>query len=61
LYTITATVIYRFTGDSVVSPALGSAGPLLSKVAYGIALPTIIISGVINGHVAVVCFHTVLY
>lgn len=53
LYTITATVIYRFTGDSVVSPALGSAGPLLSKVAYGIALPTIIISGVINGHVAV--------
>ena len=46
-------VIYRFTGDDVRSPALGSTGPLLAKIAYGIALPTIVIAGVINGHVAV--------
>ncbi|BCR90719.1 neutral amino acid permease [Aspergillus chevalieri] len=52
LYIIAAIVIYRYTGADVASPALGSAGTLVSKIAYGIALPTIIIAGVINGHVA---------
>ncbi|KAJ5675075.1 Amino acid transporter transmembrane [Penicillium maclennaniae] len=52
LYLIASVVIYRYAGDSVTSPALGSASPVVSKVAYGIALPTIIIAGVINGHVA---------
>lgn len=55
LYTVTAVVIYRFTGENVMSPALGSTSRVLSKVAYGIALPTIVIAGVINGHIAVVC------
>jgi hypothetical protein len=54
LYTVTAVVIYAYTGDDVRSPALGSTSPLLAKIAYGIALPTIVIAGVINGHVAVV-------
>ncbi|KAA8642301.1 hypothetical protein EYZ11_010377 [Aspergillus tanneri] len=52
LYLIAAVVIYRYGGASVASPALGSASPIVSKVAYGIALPTIIIAGVINGHIA---------
>ncbi|KAJ6103371.1 hypothetical protein N7486_005798 [Penicillium sp. IBT 16267x] len=52
LYLIAAVIIYRYAGDGVTSPALGSASPIVSKVAYGIALPTIIIAGVINGHVA---------
>ncbi|KAK1143182.1 hypothetical protein N8T08_006880 [Aspergillus melleus] len=52
LYIIAAVVIYRFGGADVASPALGSASPVVSKVAYGIALPTIIIAGVINGHIA---------
>ncbi|KAJ5936213.1 hypothetical protein N7454_005511 [Penicillium verhagenii] len=52
LYLIAAVVIYRYAGDGVTSPALGSASPLVSKIAYGIALPTIVIAGVINGHVA---------
>ncbi|KAJ5747663.1 uncharacterized protein N7511_009359 [Penicillium nucicola] len=52
LYLVAAVVIYRFTGADVASPALGSAGPLISKIAYGLALPTILIAGVINGHVA---------
>ncbi|PGH15765.1 hypothetical protein AJ79_02145 [Helicocarpus griseus UAMH5409] len=51
-YTITAVVIYRYVGPDVASPALSSTGPLLSKIAYGIACPTIVIAGVINGHVA---------
>ncbi|RPB28604.1 amino acid transporter [Terfezia boudieri ATCC MYA-4762] len=56
LYLIAAVVIYYYTGKDVASPALGSTGPLLRKIAYGIASPTIIIAGVINAHVAAVCF-----
>ena len=52
LYLLVAGVVYGYGGKDVASPALGSTGPLLSKIAYGIAIPTIIIAGVINGHVA---------
>ncbi|KAJ5149890.1 Amino acid transporter transmembrane [Penicillium atrosanguineum] len=52
LYIVASVVIYRFTGADVASPALGSADSLISKIAYGIALPTIVIAGVINSHVA---------
>ncbi|KAJ5123110.1 hypothetical protein N7448_009207 [Penicillium atrosanguineum] len=50
-YVVAATVIYYYVGQSVASPALGSAGPVMSKVAYGIAIPTIIGAGVVNGHI----------
>lgn len=40
-YTISAVVIYRYGGENVASPALGSLSPLMSKVAYGIAIPTV--------------------
>ncbi|KAI5818690.1 amino acid transporter [Pyronema omphalodes] len=53
LYTVTAIVIYYYTGDKVTSPALGSTSVLLAKIAYGFAIPTIVIAGIINGHVAV--------
>ncbi|KAE8154635.1 transmembrane amino acid transporter protein-domain-containing protein [Aspergillus avenaceus] len=52
LYIVTSVVIYYYAGQNVTSPALGSASPVVRKVAYGIALPTIIIGGVVNGHVA---------
>lgn len=48
IYTVTGALIYAFVGQSVQSPALLSAGPLLSKIAFGIALPVIFISGSIN-------------
>ncbi|KAH9900929.1 transmembrane amino acid transporter protein-domain-containing protein [Cubamyces lactineus] len=51
LYLIIGIVVYAFTGAETVSPALGNTGTLLRKISYGIALPTIIIAGVINGHV----------
>lgn len=41
LYVLAAVVIYRYGGPDVASPALGSAGPVVSKIAYGIALPTV--------------------
>lgn len=50
-YVVLATVIYYFAGEMVASPALGSASPLMRKIAFGIALPTIVIAGVINNHV----------
>ena len=53
MYVITAVVIYYYAGDKVKSPALDSAGPLIRKVAYGVAIPTIVVAGVVNGHVAV--------
>ncbi|KAJ6092438.1 hypothetical protein N7467_004407 [Penicillium canescens] len=50
-YTVAAVVIYYYVGQDVASPALTSAGPVLKKVAYGIAIPTIIGAGVVNGHI----------
>lgn len=41
LYTCSAIVIYYYVGKDVASPALSSAGPLLKKIAYGIAIPTV--------------------
>ena len=52
MYLIVAVVTYRYAGPDVASPALGSTSGILPKLAYGIAIPTIVIAGVINGHVA---------
>jgi amino acid permease len=41
LYIVTAVVVYRYAGDDVKSPALGSTSTVVKKVAYGIALPTV--------------------
>ena len=51
LYLVVGIVVYAYTGANAVSPALGNTGHTLRKIAYGIALPTIMIAGVINGHV----------
>ncbi|TGJ85208.1 hypothetical protein E0Z10_g3554 [Xylaria hypoxylon] len=52
IYTLTGALIYSFVGQDVKSPALLSAGSLVSKIAFGVALPVIFISGSINGTVA---------
>jgi hypothetical protein len=41
LYILAAIVIYVYGGAGVSSPALGSSSPLVSKIAYGVALPTV--------------------
>lgn len=51
-YITVAVVIYYYAGQDVKSPALGSASPLIRKIAFGIAAPTIVIAGVINANVA---------
>ncbi|RAH47862.1 putative neutral amino acid permease [Aspergillus brunneoviolaceus CBS 621.78] len=45
-------VLYHYCGKWVASPALGSAGPVLKRVAYGIALPGLLVSGALYVHVA---------
>lgn len=52
IYISIGTVIYFYCGSYVASPALGSAGALIKKVAYGIALPGLIASTVIVLHVS---------
>lgn len=52
MYFIVAMVCYAYAGPDVKSPALGSAQGVVMKVAWGMAIPTIIIAGVIYGHVA---------
>jgi hypothetical protein len=51
IYTVTGALIYAFVGAGVKSPALLSAGNSVSRIAFGIALPVIFISGSINGTV----------
>ncbi|KAJ5364135.1 uncharacterized protein N7496_009848 [Penicillium cataractarum] len=51
LYLTAAVVIYYYVGTDVQAPALLSAGPLMKKIAFGIAIPTIVGAGVVNGHI----------
>ncbi|EOD48285.1 putative neutral amino acid protein [Neofusicoccum parvum UCRNP2] len=45
-------VVYRWCGAWVASPSLGSAGPTVKKVAYGIGLVGLIVSACLYLHVA---------
>lgn len=51
-YTTIGVVVYYFCGSYVASPALGSAGVLLKKVAYGFALPGLIVTTCLVTHVS---------
>ncbi|KAH7490548.1 hypothetical protein ACKLNR_000050 [Fusarium oxysporum f. sp. zingiberi] len=61
IYTLTGALIYSFVGVDVKSPALLSAGHTVAKVAFGVALPVIFISGSINTTVAVRYIHGRIY
>ena len=41
LYVVTGVVVYCYAGPGVASPALSSAGPLMKRVVYGLAIPTV--------------------
>ncbi|KAJ5871792.1 uncharacterized protein N7529_004145 [Penicillium soppii] len=61
IYTLTGSIIYAFVGQEVQSPALLSAGPVISRVVFGIALPVIFISGSINTTVVCRYIHGKIY
>lgn len=44
VYAVTAAVMYRYGGMGIKSPALGSAGPVISRITYGLAIPTVWLS-----------------
>jgi amino acid permease len=53
LYLVASIVIYVYVGPDVPSPALSAASSVtVRKAIWGIAIPTIVIAGVIYGHVA---------
>jgi hypothetical protein len=51
-YLTFATIVYRWCGAWVASPSLGSAGPTIKKVAFGIGLIGLIVSACLYMHVA---------
>lgn len=61
IYTLTGSLIYAFVGGDVKSPALLSTSPLLAKIAFGVALPVIYISGSINTTVLCRFIHGRMY
>lgn len=50
VYLSLSMVVYYYCGQWIATPSLGSAGPLIKKVAYGIALPSLIVSAGIFNH-----------
>lgn len=40
-------VVYWFAGQYVASPALGTAGVLIKRIAYGLAIPGLLAAAVI--------------
>lgn len=61
IYTVTGATIYAFVGPGVQSPALLSAGDTISRIAFGVALPVIFISGSINSIVTGRLLHSRVY
>ncbi|GLI78081.1 hypothetical protein PoHVEF18_006380 [Penicillium ochrochloron] len=61
IYTVTGATIYAFVGPGVQSPAILSAGTTISRIAFGVALPVIFISGSINAIVVGRLVHTRVY
>ncbi|KAL3252953.1 hypothetical protein ABHI18_009811 [Aspergillus niger] len=49
-YITIGVVIYYYCGTYVVSPALGSAGPTIKKVSYGVALPGLFVTTILWTH-----------
>lgn len=52
MYLSFSLVVYRWCGAWVANPSLGSAGGTLKKVAYGVALIGLTVSGCLYQHVA---------
>lgn len=51
-YVTVGIVVYYYAGSYVTSPAIGSAGPVVKKAAYGIALPGLFATSILLIHVS---------
>lgn len=57
IYLTIAVVVYYYCGSYVASPALGSAGPLIKRISYGIALPGLIVTTTLFIHVSLMIMY----
>lgn len=53
-YIAIGVVVYYYCGSYVASPALGSAGVLIKKVSYGLAIPGLIVTTTLVIHVSAI-------
>lgn len=51
-YVTVGIIVYYYAGSYVTSPAIGSAGPVVKKAAYGIALPGLFATSILLIHVS---------
>ncbi|GAA6035857.1 hypothetical protein JCM8097_005740 [Rhodosporidiobolus ruineniae] len=51
-YVVVGTVVYYYAGQWVASPALGTAGTVLKRAAYGVSLPGLLFSATLFSHLA---------
>jgi amino acid permease len=51
VYIVVGTVVYYYCGSYVATPALGSAGGLIKRVSYGLALPGLLVSATLFVHI----------
>nr|CRX78945.1 hypothetical protein ls5930a1_00028 [Leucosporidium scottii] len=51
-FLIIGIIVYYYCGEYVASPALGSAGPLLKRICYGLAIPGLLVSMTIYTHLS---------
>lgn len=51
-YLVFALVVYKYCGIYIAPVALGTAGPTIKKIAFGIGLPGILFSTMVNQHIA---------
>lgn len=61
VYLIIGVMVYLYCGSYVASPALGSAGPFMKKVCYGLALPGLCVTMMIVCHVSSVAMDQLCY
>lgn len=54
IYSVVGCVVYYYCGSYVSSPALGSAGGSIKQIAYGFALPGLIVTTTIVTHVSLI-------
>ncbi|GAA6021117.1 hypothetical protein JCM10207_003373 [Rhodosporidiobolus poonsookiae] len=52
MYLAVGTVVYWYAGQYVASPALGTAGVLIKRIAYGLSLPGLAFTGILYVHLS---------
>lgn len=54
IYCVIGSVVYWYCGQFVSQPSLGSAGTVMKRVAFGLAIPGLFFSVILWVHVSVI-------